>query len=235
MEGLQLQAMKQHLPTGEIVFNFEGHSNSVFALLLKGTSLFTASADTTIICWSTDDGTIIRTYFGHSDYVYSLTIFENDLYTGGRDRKIIRWNLEDAQIVKQFPFFSRGVIWAVEYRDHMLYSGATDGVALKWNLTSYLPDHFFAGRPLRLRSLAVWKNYIISGGDDTLIKLWDASINSVMPSTVIADHRGEVNCLSVSLDSLFSAGSDSIIRQWNLTDFSLAKNFIGISCTRDHD
>lgn len=73
----------------------------------------------------------------------------------------------------------------------------------------------YEGHNKKLRSVVSWKNFVISGGEDAKIRIWDVSFNSIDAYAVLVDHKLDVVCLYVHNDILFPEvvprGSDNDI------------------------
>ncbi|KAI3656354.1 hypothetical protein MP638_000566, partial [Amoeboaphelidium occidentale] len=218
---------KIHIPSGDLTLTFNGHRYTVFGLAVSENRLFSASEDATIRQWNSVTGSVILTYYGHSDSVYVVSLYNNELYTGGRDELVIKWSIDDGRILRTFPREHVNSIYCYTFKDHLLYSGALDGVIVQRDLNTGLPGNVYASRNMKLWSVVAWGNFIICSGEDAAISLWDSTVNSVMESAILFGHSSPVNCLVVYESTLFSGDSDAFIRHWNLTDLSNLRVLIG--------
>lgn len=91
----------------------------------------------------------------------------------------------------------------------MLYSGSFDATVVKWGaidgkLLSRYRGNFHqrlfhpSGRSKKLRSVVRWRGFVISAGEDWLIRGWDSSSESGYPDFVIRGHTFYVNVLFVN-------------------------------------
>lgn len=227
MEGSSTKLQKIYAQSSSLVLNFDGHSDSVFDLALSANLLFSGSADRSIICWNPDNGELLRTLVGHTAYVYVLYNLANDLYSGGSDGNIIKWNIPDGQMLKLYPSYHDGTVRCIAARNNVLFSGSEDTVVIKRNISTGLPIFFYRGRQRTLTSVVLWTNFVISGGDDALVRSWDLSFDSLESAFILEGHLNCVNSLIIYDDFLFSGSSDLTVRQWNITDFSCLKIFLG--------
>lgn len=213
--------------TGAYMHSFIGHTNSVFALQLRENYLFSGSADTNIICWNPFNGDKLRTLTGHSDEVHTLLLVDNLLYSGGSDFKIIKWDIGSWQIIQELPNAHTNIIRCLAHSDGLLLSGSNDATVIKWNETSGNRMFIFRGLSKKLWSVVFWNNFVVTGGGDSSILVWDASANYLTPTAFLSAHRDAVNCLYVYKNLLFSGSSDRLILQWNLLTLLQEKSFPG--------
>jgi WD40 repeat protein len=194
---------------------------------LYNSFLFSGSADAIIYCWNLDTETILRTLIGHSGLVSAFEVVNEDLYSGSYDTNIIKWNTETGQMIDKFPSIHFNFVKCLTGRDQSLFSGADDTYVIWWNLTSMQANLIYKNRNKKLRSIALWKSAVFSGGEDYSITMWDTGLNSVEPVAILTGHTYPVNTISVYEDDLFSGSSDTTIRQWNLLNQTFIKDFVG--------
>lgn len=200
---------------------------AVAAMHLMGNTLLASCSVMDIISWNTDTGEIMKRYQGHSLGVLAIIDHEGELYSGGWDLRIIKWSINDGQIIKEFSKSHANRIQCFFYGGQTLFSGSDDTTVLQWNISSGLPMKSFRGINTKLRSVIVWKSFAVSGGDDSEIRIWDDSINSLEPVRVLLGHQSSITNLLVYQDYLFSASSDTTIAQWNLTGMTKIRALIG--------
>lgn len=215
------------IATSKVILSFKGHSNTVFAMQLSKSFLFSGSTDLKIIKWNAETGEMIRTFLGHSDLIFALQVKDNELFSAGADIKIFKWNITDGTIINIVPINSKSNIRCLAFKDGNLFSGSQDSTIIKWNTDLSLQSYRYSGRKKILRSVVLWQRFVISAGDDGQIRLWDVSIDSMEPYAVISNHLDYVNCVLVHESTLFSGSADLTIRQWNLTDLLCMKVLLG--------
>jgi WD40 repeat protein len=154
-------------------------------------------------------------------------VFNGELYSGGDAGEIIKWNIDDGNIIKRFPNVHDTIVTCLAFKYNFLFSGSVDSTVVRWNTESGMPLLTYLGKNTKLRSLALWKTLVITGGENGELKLWDASINSVEFLAVLAENLVPVNTLFVYQTYLYSGGSDKVLSQWNLTAFELVKKLDG--------
>ncbi|KAI3655837.1 hypothetical protein MP638_002839, partial [Amoeboaphelidium occidentale] len=229
--GIVSQLEKYSISTRSLQLRYEGHLNTVHSLILWDQMLFSSSTDTKIICWNEENGQIIRTYEGHPAAVQVISIFNNYLYSGGQEAIILKWNIDSGVIEKIFPFLHGNRIWCFAFEEGTLYSGSIDTSVIKWDLNTSSRLFSYFDRRIRLRSIVMWKNVVIAGGDNLGLVIQDRSQNSFFPVQIMSGHTSGVLAMIVFEDTLFSGGVDRKIRHRSLIDYSELKVYQGHSTT----
>lgn len=67
-------------------------------------------------------------------------------------------------------------------------------------------------------------NLLISGGEDTKIKVWDLRAGSRQAMSTFKEHDGIITCLCLSADSrlLVSGAEDGVLKVWDMCTFKLS-------------
>jgi WD40 repeat protein len=219
--------IKLLISSGQTLMSFEGHTETVFVLLLHDIRLYSGSGDKTIIVWNKNDGTINRRYFGHRADVYTLIMINEILYSGDEKGFIVKWNMTASRLAKSFQYVHKGSIQCFTTDGQDLYSGSVDLSVIKWNMTAGTPHKVYADPPKKLMFLSSWKKFIIAAGENSQIMFWDFSANNLDPYTVLSEHTDAVNCLFVHEEFLFSGSTDNSIIQWNITSLLSMRTFLG--------
>lgn len=188
--------------------------------------LFSGSADTTIICWNSEKGSIIRRFIGHSGFVNDLKVLGNGLYSTD-SRSIIKWNINDGLIARIFAVNHTLDVQSILLKETSLFSGSLDGVVMRWDILTGLPFFTYKEYDKALRTIVLWANLVISGGDDGKLKAWDTSVQDIEPYFVVSIKDSSIGCLYVYGYTLFSGSSDRTIWEWNLTNFHYQKQYTG--------
>lgn len=197
--------MKLNIARGDIILRFDGHTATVFSLFAWNSFLFSSSADTSIICWNAVNGDMIRRYIGHEDIVISVAVFDGQLYSASSGRGALKWNINDGTITKLFSLAHTAEIYCMAYKSHTLFTGSFDTKVVKWDAITGQDLFRYSGRQSIIRNVASWKNFVISGGEDAEIRIWDASIDSIDPFVVLDSVSWSVSALLVFEDLLYFA------------------------------
>ncbi|KAI3659292.1 hypothetical protein MP638_003508 [Amoeboaphelidium occidentale] len=236
---------KRRISTSETSLFFTGHTDTVSCLVLREETLFSGSNDKTIIFWNVVNGQSIRILVGHAGSVTALTILGKDLYSGSNDGMVIKWDIASGDKLIDFPRRHTNVVKSLACNQNSLFSGSDDKSVIRWNKLNGSPEYFYLSQEIRIRSMFLWKNFIIGGRDDSDIQLVDASILKLEPIALMKGHisslgyynqtmelddfdrhTGAVRTLSVDNLYLFSGGDDLIVRQWTKSTWFITE-FIG--------
>lgn len=119
------------------------------------------------------------------------------------------------------------------------FSASKDGAILRWNLAEQtktrlsLPSDDVAtatkDHEKNILALALSSDgkYLVSGGCDKLVRVWDAEKNELLES--FSGHRDTITSLAFRLRShmLFTGSLDRSIKHWNLTEMGYVETLFG--------
>lgn len=202
---------------------------TAFSLHFHNNILFSGLDDFTIVAWNPDTGGAIRTYNGHSGSVLALATNGDELYSAGVDKVILQWNIRSGELLQEFPPHHINKITSLALKDGLIFSAAFDAEIVQWNSTTGEQLRVFKTSRIILRSVAVWKNFVISAGEESKIAIWDNTADSIEPLKILTGHIYPINCLLVSGDFLFTGSSDKTVKQWKLMNDNPEKEFVGKS------
>jgi WD40 repeat protein len=225
-EGFEGILEKYTISPWNIKLSFVGHTSTISSILLYNEKIISADINGNIFAWSKETGEVIMQYFGFQNTVFAITIFEETLLAGGKGGSIIRWKIDNGEVIKTFAHTHAGNLLSMQVLNDKVFTGSSIGGVIRWNLSDYSP--FILQRRLNsLRTIAVWKNFLISGSDDSRIRVYDSTSGDTLPVFTAVKHRSFVAFVHVYEDFLFSGGSDSLIIQWNLLNMTMLKIFYG--------
>lgn len=138
------------------------------------------------------------------------------------------WDVNNGQLFKTFytPGHVQDAAFTLDGR--RVVAGDDLNAVQVWDVESGTCSMTLKGHTLRVSSIAVSKDLIASGAEDSTIRLWD--VTSYQLLRVLKDHMSGVTSLSFSLDGrkLASASWDKTVRIWEIADR-------GIRTTVGHD
>ena len=207
-----------------------------------GSTLASASYDTTIRLWDADTGEPKATLTGHTGRIYSVAFSPDGetLASGGSDEFIKFWDVRTGELLQTFAGHA-GRINRVVY--------APDGEALasygadrRIHLWDAKTGEFLTALDLAFEDagLALDRIYAIayspdsqslaSGNSDGMIRVWDTRTGE-LKSTLIA-HASDVTAVTFSPDGQILAGAVSLeegstIQFWNVGSGERLKSFVG--------
>ncbi|KAI3660171.1 hypothetical protein MP638_002568 [Amoeboaphelidium occidentale] len=231
LEGFSLQLQKHSISSEVSLQIFVGHEDSVGCLLIIQDLLLSGSGDRKIIKWNKNDRTILGVFTGHTSLIFGILAIGDVLYSGGDDLVIFQWNITENRKLKTFPAQHVGIIWCFAHDSQSVFSSSVDNTIIRWNTSTAEPLFFFKGYSLKLRSMVIWRSFVITGGEDAQVSLWDKRQNSVSPSVILTGHTYGIYCMHIQGDSLFSGAEDATVREWDLASVTFNRSFLGHSDT----
>ncbi|KAI3655825.1 hypothetical protein MP638_004026, partial [Amoeboaphelidium occidentale] len=216
--------IKVSMVDGRQLMSYVGHTETPFSVILYEDLLFSGSADYSILCWKENSGQLVQSFLGHTDLVFVVAVYDGFLYSAGTEAIIIKWSLNDGQILKRFPKLHSDAISCFAQSSQKLYTGSFDSSIVVWNLTSAEPTNSFKDKVNNLNALAIWKNYIFSGGADGQIRLWNQLLEHNEAYLTLYSSINKVFCLHVHQNILYSGSSDQTVLRWNLATLSLLES-----------
>jgi len=198
----------------------QGHSGFVLCVCIVGDVLFTGSQDHNIMIWDLNNLQYIGTLPGHRGFVKCLAASfpRKLLFSGSQDKTIKVWSLETFSVIKTLFAHTADVhcITILELRD-VLVSASEDKSIRIWDLNNLSPlaviDNAHTGGIFSLDALP--SNYVLSGGRDRTIKLWNDRWQ--VAKTLFPPHYDGVTALAVSTkrQKFYSASRDKSIKEWD--------------------
>ncbi len=213
--------------TGQVVLEFIGHSDSVWACglaLVNGNEvLVTGSRDGTAKRWDTKTGLCEGTFVGHSGQdpgVRCLDLTSNGrfLVTGSRDFSLRKWDLSNQTTVAELRGHD-GIVWSVKCSldERWIFSGSADKTVKMWSFSKGTLLKTF-DHPDFVWSVAISRDSsrLFTGCKDCKAREWDISENQVVQS--FEGHTDTVRWVGLNEDCsrLLTAGYDVTAREWDV-------------------
>ena len=204
----------------------------------NGRYIAAASTDYTVKIWESRNGKLIHTLAGHKDWVRDLSFsLDSQLIVssgGGSDKTLRLWRANDGQLLKTIKNAHDDAIEGVSFsaNDQLIASASADQTLKLWDVSSLFstntvlfeyPEHknillkTIKGHASVLHDLSFSADgkFIVSAGNDNLIKLWqlDYILNKSLKASeeTIWDIKFSPNGKLIA-----SAGADKTIKIFNL-------------------
>ncbi|KAF8316849.1 WD-repeat-containing protein [Clavulina sp. PMI_390] len=161
-------------------------------------------ADGSVRLWSAESSTVIVAFNGHKKSVTALAFDDTGarLASGSQDTELIVWDV----LAETGLFRLRG------HRDQI--------TALKFLTSSSTTE----SAPSTSTSTSAASGYLLTSSKDTLLKLWDLSIQHCV-QTVVA-HRSEIWSMAtdpIGKDLIFTGSGDGELKAWRIDYEALGK------------
>ncbi|KAG9456886.1 hypothetical protein H6P81_001394 [Aristolochia fimbriata] len=210
----------------------------------EGDLLFSCAKDHTPTVWFADNGERLGTYRGHNGAVWCCDVSRDSmrLITGSADQSVKLWNVQTGAQLYSFNFdsparsvdFSIGDKLAVITTDPFMELPS----AIHVKRISRDPSEQTGESVLVIKgpqgriNRAVWgplNTTIISGGEDAVLRIWDAETGKLLKETDKATgHQKTITSLSKSSDgSHFLSGSlDKSAKLWDIRTLTVVKTYV---------
>ncbi|KAI3655667.1 hypothetical protein MP638_004245, partial [Amoeboaphelidium occidentale] len=137
--------------------------------------------------------------------------------------EFFKWDISDGLIAKKFPVLHQNDVVSFAFNSEFLFTGSIDATIIRWDAVSEEILFRYSGKNSKIRSVASWKNFIISGGDDEEIRMWDASIDSLDPFAVIDQIVSTINILYIFEDIMYIGDNSNSVKVMSLTSLTLIR------------
>ncbi|KAL9244243.1 hypothetical protein vseg_018040 [Gypsophila vaccaria] len=210
-----------------------------------GDLLFSCAKDHNPTVWFADNGERLGNYKGHNGAVWTCSISwdSSRLLTASADQTVKLWDVQKGEQLYTFNFDSpaRSVDFSVGDRRAVIttdpFMNKTSAIHVKEiaeNIEDQTDESLVVMRgPTGRINRAVWgplNKFIISGGEDAILRLWDPVTGQEIMSTRDNEnaHKGSISSLCLSPDgSHFLTGSlDKTAKLWDTRTLTHIKTYV---------
>jgi WD40 repeat protein len=209
----------------------ESEGVSFIAFSPTGQNIVGGKGWNTIQVWDLSGNLVSKSFDGHDDFISSVAFSPDGhcIASSSNDGTIRLWNLQGKQIRE--PFYGHLVIVRKGWGYHDSGRGGVRGFSTGEDISfgSSYTNSVTTSVTASVSSIAFSPDgqYIVSGGDDATIRLWDLQGNQV--GEPFYGHRDGVHCVAFSPDGQYivSGGDDATIRLWDLQGNQVGESFYG--------
>ncbi|CAG9464369.1 unnamed protein product [Pedinophyceae sp. YPF-701] len=205
-----------------------GHSEIIWAILVHGPLVFTASADQTIRVWDSTIRRCVKVLQGHTRPVLCLTASDTHLFSGSYDHNVRVWSFDTLEPVATLAGHTDAVRCMVVV-DGMLFTASYDHTVRAWAtgaVGALKCCAILVGHEGPVRALEVVGTKLFSASYDKTVRVWDAQ--TLEPVATLAGHTDAVRALT-SVDGRFvvSGSDDMSLRVWDVETLSCVGILMG--------
>jgi len=212
------------------------HDDTVEALVVDQSNLYSASWDHTIKVWDTERLECKSTMTCNAD-VRELLLHNRKLYSGCGGGTIQVWDIDKQECAQTVRKHADDVL-ALKMAAGRLFSGSSDGTIKVWDIDSLECLDTFTGHSNWVFALAASDKLVFSGSSDYAIKVWSADRSTCVAT--LAGHNDQVRALAVANGTLFSGSYDCTIKMWDIKSmrciqtFSVFNEIFGLDTAGNH-
>lgn len=194
--------------------------------------LIGASGKDTISVWRRDNASnswqqeeVIAGHSGNDVRAIAFGGPQNFMISSGNDRSVKVWQLNEGQnnAKSLFSISTESAVNSIAVQADNIILGQGDGAVKSWSqnswqmpaeeMQSYSGEH--DSQPVKSLSLSATGNPLVSGGNDSAVKIWNLCSNSVA-QTLPAQHSDWINAVDISSEGeyVISAGQDQQVIIW---------------------
>lgn len=201
---------------GELYAPLIGHTNRInYISATDGEKIFSASNDCTVRAWNTKTG-VCDSVFKFSDPISSveISLSNNMMYSVSWDKMVRVVDLDANKVTKSFVA-AKEAIKALHVTNDYVFVAGCDPIIRGFNLQTGETIQYI-GHQGWVYCLTTYNNYLLSGGDDKTIKVWDIKTGKCVEE--LGGHENGVTCLAFANNELFSGSFDHYIICWDVVE-----------------
>jgi len=198
------------------------------AITADGSEAVTCSVDGTVRLWELDTGEQLVKWEGHSDWAWGVAITPDGARAAscGRDRTVIVWDMMLRRVLKQLVHASEVVCVALFDDGATVVSGQGKDVLI-WNVSLSKQTASLKGHTQPVRCIAVSNGRVVSGSQDTTLRVWSWDGDAWSCKHVLHGHNQTVRGVSVQNNVILSGSQDQSLRAWHLEKGQLISTMYG--------
>ena len=192
--------------------------------------IVTGSDDMTIRVFNYNTMDKVKVFEAHTDYIRSIAVHPSAPYivSASDDMLIKLWDWEKGwQCTQVFEGHTHYVMQVVfNPKDTNTFASASLDHTIKvWSIGQHMPNFTLEGHDKGVNCLDYFsggdKPYLITGGDDKKIKIWDYQNKSCVNTLEGHTHNISAVCFHPELPLIVTGAEDGTVRLWHSTTYRL--------------
>jgi len=217
------------LKTGKLLRTLNGHTGGVLALHFEGSKIASGSQDSTVNVWDfkTCSRIVLR---GHTDWVNAvkLDLSSRTLFSASDDCTIRLWDLDTKQCIKVFEGHVGQVQQVLPLPAEFEIPDLEEPTESVLNNDNNDNDGTIpAGSGFRDPERAAPPRYMLTGGLDTTIRLWDVHTGRCLRT--FFGHLEGIWALAADTLRVVSGANDRMVKIWDPRTGTCERTFTGHS------
>ena len=207
--GDTLKVLGKH---SELVFDTRFSNNGKMALSSSWSSYCTI--------WDLETGTKKNDLRLENTAAYTATFTPNDLYLvlGNLNKSLEMWEPDSKTLVRKFIGHT-DIVSQINFNSNgnLMLSSSRDGSSRIWNIGTGLQENkFITQGQLYTAVFSPDEKYVVTGGEDLLLKFWNISNSSLEFS--LSGHQSPITNIIFTKDKkkLISVDMDGVTKIWDL-------------------
>lgn len=196
--------------------------------IVKKGWLAVGSDDMQIRIYNANTSEKVTGFEAHSDYIRALVVHpvRSVVLSCSDDSNAKMWDWEKGwKCITTFDGHSHYIMdMKLNPRDTNTFATASLDTTIKmWTVGQPQPNYTLKGHEKGVNAIDFYpgldKPFLVSGGDDFLVKVWDCQSKTCLAT--LEGHTGDINTLlwHPDLPLIISAGSDGVVRFWHSNTF----------------
>jgi len=171
--GLQDNTVRVYNMNGDLKWELNGHTGSVYCVCASDQFIVSGSLDTTLRIWSIENGECVRTLTNHTSAAFSVCESDRFIISGPSDGIIKIWDVNGNTHTHTLTGHTDFVYSVCTTTNgQYIVSGSRDHTLRIWDTNSGECIHTFIGHTDSVYSVCVSGDYIISSSKDGTIRVW---------------------------------------------------------------
>ncbi len=225
-EGYVVEWNTETRGDGKLIVNIK---KPIYSLLLDNNfkQLFCGTSTGNLHIIDLKENREIKNIEAHSLGLFDIKLLDEHFITSGGDGIIKIWNLQDFTLLKSIKASDKSArVIAINDVTKEFAVGFSD-----WRISIFNSENFTLNKTLESHTNSVFSicyspngNYLLSGGRDAILKVWDIKNNYQLILEIPA-HTLQIKCVAYNpTGNLFATVSmDKTIKIWDADNFELLK------------